>query len=235
MAEWYRHLWWASWGSVAALAALTGMLVGNPAQPVFLALLAGGTVTAASLAPRPDGSRSPRPGGDLRTACLRGLRAGLVTGTVVAASGLAGWLILPLVLTAALTSPWFNALVGPTRSAGRADPDRPAPRVRSRPVEVTASSLRAVVEILDDHELTRGWRHSHQRLRVAADVGSRLALVNLRQAYLDEMERRHPVGFASWLASGARPTSDPVQHLPADPARTRPPDDPGPAHLRGED
>ncbi|WP_134768053.1 hypothetical protein [Nocardioides sp. 1609] len=220
----YRHLWCACWGGVAGLAALTGLVSDGLARPVFLAVLAGFTVAAASLAPHQDGlgTRRAGSGAGLRTACGRGLRTGLVAGTVVAATALVGWLVLPLALTAALTSPWFNDLVGPARSTGRGSRDRRARQAQAEPVEITAAALRPAVEILDDEHLARGWRHSFRHLQDADGVMSGLALVNLRQAYLDEMERRQPAGFASWLASGARASSDPTPHLQSDPARTRP-------------
>ena len=37
----------------------------------------------------------------------------------------------------------------------------------------------------------------------------RLAMADIRRAYLGELERRRPEAFAAWIASGARAAGDP--------------------------
>lgn len=40
-----------------------------------------------------------------------------------------------------------------------------------------------------------------------------LRVVQQRQLYLDELERRNPAGLAAWLASGARAAGDPTRFI----------------------
>ena len=47
-------------------------------------------------------------------------------------------------------------------------------------------------------ELTRAWRASTTVLANASTVGTRLAVVSLRAAILDELELRDPRAFSAW-------------------------------------
>lgn len=63
------------------------------------------------------------------------------------------------------------------------------------------------------HELCRAWRSSYPRLQQTSSIEGRAQLVDARQQYLDEMERRDPVAFGLWLQAGARAASDPSKYL----------------------
>jgi hypothetical protein len=80
-----------------------------------------------------------------------------------------------------------------------------------------SEAFEGMVQLLDDHELIAAWRQSHEVLGYTNLPDLRLQLIALRQAYLDEMERRHPRGFAAWMDEGALP--DPERFLA--PGRTR--------------
>jgi hypothetical protein len=95
-------------------------------------------------------------------------------------------------------------------SPGMASPATSAPAL----VEVRLPST-ALTEI-SDRELYFAWRVSFvllQRLQEMKHLQAQCRVVGLRQRYLDEMERRHPQGFARWLLAGARPASDPSRYL----------------------
>jgi ABC-type transport system involved in cytochrome bd biosynthesis fused ATPase/permease subunit len=68
-----------------------------------------------------------------------------------------------------------------------------------------ADQLRA----LSDLELCRAWRRSFVELDAAASPATRLAVVQLRQAYLDELGRRRPDALQAWFDSGGRAASGP--------------------------
>jgi hypothetical protein len=73
-------------------------------------------------------------------------------------------------------------------------------------------------ESLDDHALCLAWRHSYVLLQRSHSAATRIHIVDIRQAYLDELERRNALGLAAWLASGARAAGDPsrfIQHHPS--------------------
>jgi hypothetical protein len=66
---------------------------------------------------------------------------------------------------------------------------------------------------MTDAELCQRWRRSFTALADARTPGERLEVVRTRQAYLDEIERRHPAELQTWLASGARAAGNPMPFL----------------------
>lgn len=78
------------------------------------------------------------------------------------------------------------------------------------------SSLAALelwVRTLGVSELCSAWSSSYISLQAAISPTVRGNIVALRQAYLDEIERRNPCGFRAWLDSGARVASNPRRFL----------------------
>lgn len=67
----------------------------------------------------------------------------------------------------------------------------------------TDLGLRPSVAELTDVQLVRAWRISFAVLQDVRTAMARERVVALRQAYLDEMERRDPAAFGAWLESGA--------------------------------
>lgn len=61
---------------------------------------------------------------------------------------------------------------------------------------------------LSADDLCRAWRRTCTALRQAETWHERLRIAARRQAYLDELERRRPEGFAAWLEAGPD-TADP--------------------------
>lgn len=62
-------------------------------------------------------------------------------------------------------------------------------------------------------DLCVAWRRSYFLLHLAADEQARRLVVQRRQDFLDEIERRDRRGFVRWLDSGAKPGSDPAPYL----------------------
>ncbi|MEU4195328.1 hypothetical protein AB0E69_25740 [Kribbella sp. NPDC026611] len=69
---------------------------------------------------------------------------------------------------------------------------------------------RSVSELTDD-ELCLAWRRSFTQLQRTAGADRRTAMADVRRAYLDELERRHPDSFATWMASNPRAAGDPAR------------------------
>jgi hypothetical protein len=65
-------------------------------------------------------------------------------------------------------------------------------------------------------ELCRHWQDSYQTLRNATTAAARLRIVETRQLYLDELERRDPVGLNAWLGANASAAGDPSRFLARD-------------------
>jgi len=219
--RWGHAVWWCfAWVATAA-----GLLCAHSeygwALPVTLgsslAILAAACATALWIE---DGvgavSRI------VRLAVEAGVAAPAAVG-LLAVFGLAG--LVGIVLVAAtwpglaplVRARWPRALPAAEpwpslASPGKAPGDECVESVRRPdvPEELTA---------LDDDELCLAWRRSFVMLNAAGSPGERLLLVEQRQRYLDELERRSPVGLASWLTSGARAPGNPLPHLRAHPRR----------------
>lgn len=69
---------------------------------------------------------------------------------------------------------------------------------------------------MTDAQLCRAWRQSFWLMRDAQDPHQKLALVQLRQGFLDELETRDAGALEAWLASGARPSQGPDRFLDND-------------------
>lgn len=61
--------------------------------------------------------------------------------------------------------------------------------------------------------LCRAWRESCLALDEPVSARCKAGIVQRRRELLDELERRNPVGFTAWLASGARPAEDPRRYI----------------------
>jgi hypothetical protein len=88
-----------------------------------------------------------------------------------------------------------------TIAAARVEDPEPAPDMPAEPW------------LLDDYALCCAWRKSYVVLERPHSPATRLLVVQLRQLYLDELERRNPSGLAEWLASGARAAGDPTRFI----------------------
>ncbi len=67
--------------------------------------------------------------------------------------------------------------------------------------------------LMTDEQLCRQWRTSCTLVQEAASARQLGRVLQTRQRYLDELERRNEAGFGAWLASGARAESDPLPYL----------------------
>ena len=67
--------------------------------------------------------------------------------------------------------------------------------------------------LLDDLALCSAWRRSSLILEHHRPPATHLQMVQQRQLYLDELERRNPTGVAAWLASAHHGASDPTRFI----------------------
>lgn len=207
------RLWRAAAAVTAGLGVLCALLVWGRAVWVYglvscglLALLLAGHVEP------PYVRRSIRTAGRVVVAATAA--AGLVSGL-----GRAGLALLVLV---AATHPDLvrRLLPGPeprSVQANRRDQEQPpdvATSLRddqgSAGTVTTGLPEAASVPSLDDESLCQAWRRSFVHLATCRLPSRRLEIVHLRQLYLDELDRRHPVAVQRWLTSGARAASNPM-------------------------
>jgi len=66
---------------------------------------------------------------------------------------------------------------------------------------------------LSDHDLCLAWESSSRALRRCATTEARLDVVRVRQACLDELERRQPEAVRAWVLAGADPDASPARYL----------------------
>lgn len=66
---------------------------------------------------------------------------------------------------------------------------------------------------LSDQDLCLAWESSGRTLQRCSSPGERLEAVRVRQACLDELERRRPDAVRAWMLAGADPDSSPTRYL----------------------
>ena len=129
---------------------------------------------------------------------------------------------LLIVMTAGLTSPAaVGRVIGSARRPTKAHADGRAAVATLRttqPEAVDADSLTVPEAMgplrgLDDWQLCQMWRESFWVLREPASPARVLCLVAVREACLDELERRDAAAVRTWLDSGARASSGPEKYL----------------------
>lgn len=93
------------------------------------------------------------------------------------------------------------------------------------PARPAAPAPGAAASSLSDDALCLAWRASFSALQRAQSAAQRLAIIEERRAYLDEIERRNAHGLAAWLASGPRAAGNPSRFVLGDAAAGRAPID----------
>ena len=81
--------------------------------------------------------------------------------------------------------------------------------------DVGVTSPAARLRAMSTEGICAAWQRSYWRLVDRSRDSRPLAVVRLRAALLDELERRDPDGFARWLKTKPRPVSNPGPFLAA--------------------
>jgi hypothetical protein len=145
----------------------------------------------------------------------------LVAAGWMATLGWAGAMVVlvALVLAARLLSPHLPLPKAWRLGSRDAQPswDAPDASLEPHPGDSHLIAQAPDTEALDDSALCLAWRRSFIRLDAARTLSTRLAIVEQRQKYLDELQRRHAEGFERWLRSGARASGNPLPYLHEEP------------------
>lgn len=232
------------WSGCVYVATATGILCviakwGVPGAFVcaVLGAMSGAVVASSIWSDEEDGWKAVRKIG--RLALRTGLLAPGVIGLIAALEFTGALIVLILAATAPASTAvvrarWFPA---EKRRPRQENPPPPAPRAwpavdetpRTRPsadetpwgrpaVDEPSAEPTSQLGLLDDEALCLAWRRSFVRLEAARSAAERLAVVEQRERYLDELQRRHPHGLAAWLASGARASGNPLPYVGEDDA-----------------
>lgn len=219
----YQSVWLSTCGALAALAVCSGLLFLPPMA--LLGLFAASASAAGIMTYCVYGQGGIRPLG------TRDLRRVVATHAGAAGLGVAGlgayWTYLglltwPALLLVLVTSPWAVRFILGQRvlqpktprahASPAAGPDRGdlagAPGGPSSSFVCSPSA-----RLLSNGELGVAWSASFVSLQAAISTSAIANIVALRQAYLDEIERRNPPGFRAWLDSGPRVASNPARYL----------------------
>jgi hypothetical protein len=209
-----RSIWSISAGVVAGLGlalALIAVPVGAIAALLIFGLLVGSAMTWAI-----PSDAAVRP---LRRAFRGGAVSGgvmVVVGGLSAALGVIGLLVVPVMV---VTSPHFLAWLRRCLSRGQrpgSSPEEsaaktlmPNPGTETTSVGETAARALFALEptVLDVATLCAAWQMSNVVLEQpnATDL---TRLMEIRRQLLDELQRRHPATFSSWLTATPRATDD---------------------------
>jgi hypothetical protein len=224
----YRRIWRAAVGLLATLGVVTSLVFVSPATNLAVFMVAAFTAGAVCLSV---GLGRDLPTSDLLNMVPRGaVLGGLCVLAVCGYAAAIGARTFTLLLLMIGVSP---PVVGWLRS-GRAD--RPARVLPRRPIRLPKASNRQLKAVqaegdpaadwpmpkylvavvrsvgeLSDEELCLAWRRSFNQLQRAMGPDRRQAMADVRRAYLDELERRHPDSFAVWLASNPRAAGNPAR------------------------
>ena len=217
----YRDAWMLVTAVTATVGVWTALqtwpVVGVLGAFVCVAFVGGSLAEAAA---RERGRRRIRP--LLVIGALAGVGAVGAAGLMVL-SGALGLLVV-VVLAASCPKVWAAIRRRQSRASG--------PGLRQDPPEQPADTGSSTVAtapheewpeptpedapepwLLGDYELCCAWRKSYAVLERPHSTATHLRLVEQRQLYLDEFERRNPTGLAEWLASGARAAGDPTRFI----------------------
>jgi hypothetical protein len=215
----YGRLWLVWWTALGGLS----LLLGAGRWPVLglVGVFLTSGVAAGAIATLPVMGDADRRSSTVQLVwgvVLAGLQGGLGVTMILVSFSSMGRLTVPLLILILLTSPWTVRFS--LRAALRPRPHTPSEQQRMLSPRLArtaqrASDWTAAVQALTDEELCASWRASYAMMR-AASPEDWVELVTLRQAYLDDLERRNPGGMRAWLDSGARAASNPARYLATD-------------------
>lgn len=191
-------------GPVSALAAIGALTLPGDVLFGWILLGAGAGILVAFGASRLRRGRDAASGPDLPVGAATA--AAFVTACLVLAGLLA-------TVGGALTATVLVLLVAGGLGAGYRH--RVAPSTAPEPHDGSVRCPAPPVPVADmaTEDLCVAWRRSYFLLLLATEEPARRLVVQRRQDFLDEIERRDRRGFLRWLDSGAKAGSDPSPYL----------------------
>lgn len=217
------------WRSVTSVLVIACVLVAVAVAsiPRLIAVFGTAALLGALVTVTVSALKVPAPARRLAARCAaHGVLSGLCVVAVLGAAQLIGPLVLLVVVLMAATSPpvvrrAINRLrhrehtseaIGAAASAVSVIDVLAEPGPADEGLDERLLAQQRAVRLLSNAELCAAWTTSCAQLRAAAPAEV-LRLVQKRQCYLDELERRDPDGLHAWLASTASAAGDPLPFI----------------------
>lgn len=225
----------SAWSTVVALVSALGLFVAvlrfGPTAAATVYVLSAALVAALAAAIERRGTATT-----WRVAVWTGIVGGAVALAAFGMVFLLGPAGLLVVLTAVVSSPSVVRrlrhvcgaddrrlrAVGPPAPSHRVEPDLDVATTEATTLP-SADADTPAPESMSDAALCKAWRRSYVLLQRSGSLTARLLVVQQRQRYLDELERRNPSGLSGWLSSGARAAGDPSRFIVDDADPSPPP------------
>ncbi|MFB6719079.1 hypothetical protein ACFCV3_02920 [Kribbella sp. NPDC056345] len=202
----YSRVWRAAVGALAGIGVLAALVLVSPGPNLATFLLAAFMAGSISIS---FGLSCERPPAQVfRQAPQWAALAGVSTVASLGYGVAAGSEVLLLILLVAGTSPPVAAWLGWIDPTPQTKVKAPVKRIVVEPTDLALPELEPADQLseLSASELCLAWRRSFTELQRSEHWA---ATIDVRRAYLDELERRFPEEFAAWMASGPRAASDP--------------------------
>ncbi len=212
----YRATWWTAVAGILLLGLGVGLRLPPPA---LLALFLGsGGLCAVAILCLAYRHGSHTAGGRMRIVASSAVLGGTTAVSLIGFSDLLGAGVLVLVLFFSLCSP---AAVRACRRGWRSVHRSSAARLETLARAFSCADLGYVTLpsppseplALTDEQLSGHWQTSSRALRRRTSPAQKVAVVQARQTYLEEFERRNPCGFSAWLTSGSGVSDDLMPYL----------------------
>ncbi|NIK61696.1 hypothetical protein [Kribbella shirazensis] len=219
----YVRIWRAAVGLLATIGVLASLVFVSPATNLAAFLVAAFTIGAICLSV---GLGRDLPNADLLRMVPRGgVIGGLCVLSVCGYAAAIGARTVTLLLLIVGVSPpvlgWLRSGPAERPAQPRHRPSLRLPKASKHVVQkhqdeewpmpkYLPAVIRSVGELTDE-ELCLAWRRSFTQLERTTSADRRQAMADVRRAYLDELERRHPESFATWIASNPRAAGNPAR------------------------
>jgi hypothetical protein len=192
----YARCWHRTVGVIAALGVGVAMLEWSPPLAALALVIISGVVALIEGVLANELVRVVAPPPTIAALLARSLVVGSAAVSLMALVAASPPVALLFGTLATVTSPWLIA--GLTRRERASTP--PPQEACEQPTDVSG---------LDDEQLCHLWRDTFWDLHEVVGIDARLRLVALREACLQEMEKRNPDALTAWLESGGRASGNP--------------------------
>jgi hypothetical protein len=210
----YRSFWLCVIGSTALLCMGVGFIVW-PALGVIALFGVAALSAGAAIIGNQDraGAEAATRTDRLRHTAPQASAIGIAVVAVFVLADTVGAATFAVLMLASATSPWVVKRVSRRIHHGATRGGRHTRRESDTAQPKLDTQVPPPLHDLSDRELCRLWRVTFANLQEASSTEVRERIVSLRQACIDELDRRNPGAMRAWFASNPRAASSPDKYL----------------------